>query len=192
MPKKSLRRTLRERRSALSTEEWRSLSGSVQQRFLRSGLFATAAVIALYAPVNREVDTSMVMTEALSAGKTLLFPVVSGGGLLFREIRGESDLVTGAFGIAEPGSGCPERLPGEADCIVVPGVAFDLSGRRIGYGKGYYDRTLHALEGSGRLVGFGFDFQLVEEIAGEPHDVALDLIITERRFLPVRSPYKRG
>jgi len=192
MPKKSLRRAMLDRRTALSSGEWASLSEAVQQRFLESELFVGAAVIALYAPVNREVDTSVVMREALTAGKTVLFPVVAGGTLLFREITGYHDLAEGAFGIAEPRNDCPERLPDEADCIVVPGVAFDRSGRRIGYGKGYYDRTLHRLEGTGRLVGFGFDFQLVDEILGEPHDVALDLIITEQRLLPVRSPYKGG
>ena len=123
---------------------------------------------------------------ALAAGKKLILPVVHGQGLLFREITGVHDLAEGAFGIAEPVSGCPERLPEKADCIVVPGVAFDRSGRRIGYGKGFYDRTLHRLEGMGRLVGFCFDFQLVEELKGEPHDVALDLIITERQTLSVR------
>jgi 5-formyltetrahydrofolate cyclo-ligase len=192
MPKKSLRRAMLDRRSALSSGEWLSLSSDVQHRFLESELFVGSAVIALYAPVKREVDTSTVMSAALSAGKTVLFPVVAGGALLFRKITGEHDLVVGTFGIAEPQPGCPERQPDEAACIVVPGVAFDCCGRRIGYGKGYYDRTLHRLEGTGRLVGFGFDFQLVDEIVGEPHDVALDLIITERRFLPVRSPYKGG
>ena len=181
-----------DRRSALSCGEWALLSRAVQQRFLEAELFLGAAVIALYAPVNREVDTSVVMSEALATGKTVLFPVVAGGTLLFREITGKHDLEGGAFGIPEPRNECPERQPEEADCIVVPGVAFDRSGRRIGYGKGYYDRALHRLEGTGRLAGFGFDFQLVDEIVGEPHDVALDLIITERRILPVRSPYKGG
>ena len=187
MPKKSLRRVMLDRRSALSPGEWVSLSREVQQRFLASELFARAGVIALYAPVKREVDTSIVMRTALGLGKSVLYPVVAGGGLLFREIKGDHDLAAGAFGIAEPGHECPERSPDEAGCIVVPGVAFDRSGRRIGYGKGYYDRTLHRLEGMGRLVGFGFDFQLVEAIVGEPHDVALDLIITERQTVPVRS-----
>ena len=187
MPKKSLRRVMLARRSALSPGEWASLSREVQQRFLTSELFARVGVIALYAPVKREVDTSVVMRTALGLGKKVLFPVVAEGTLLFREITGDHDLVTGTFGIAEPRQECPERLPEEAGCIVVPGVAFDRCGRRIGYGKGYYDRTLHRLEGTGRLVGFGFDFQLVEEIFGEPHDVALDLIITERQLVPVRS-----
>jgi 5-formyltetrahydrofolate cyclo-ligase len=176
-----------DRRSALSPDQWTSLSREVQQRFLTSELFARAGVIALYAPVKREVDTSVVMRTALGQGKKILYPVVAGGMLLFREITGDKDLVPGAFGIAEPGNECPERLPDEAECIVVPGVAFDRGGRRIGYGKGYYDRALHRLEGTGRLVGFGFDFQLVEAIVGEPHDVALDLIITERQMVSVRS-----
>ena len=187
MPKKSLRRVMLDRRCGLSPDEWASLSRGIQQRFLDSELYAGARVIALYAPVKREVDTAVVMREALAAGKIVLFPVVAGEALLFREVTGEHDLVRGAFGIAEPCETCPGRLPDEADGIVVPGVAFDRSGRRIGYGRGYYDRALHRLEGTGRLVGFGFDFQLVDEIVGEPHDVALDLIITERRVLPVRT-----
>ena len=187
MPKRSLRRAVLDRRSALSLAEWASLSSRVQERFLESELYAGAALLALYAPIRREVDTSGVMAAALAAGKRLLYPVVAAEGLIFREIAGEGDLVAGSFGIAEPVAACPERRPDEADCIVIPGVAFDRSGRRIGYGKGFYDRTLHRLEGAGRLVGFCFDFQLVEEIAGEPHDVALDLIITERQTVPVRS-----
>jgi len=187
MPKKSLRRVMLDRRCGLSPDEWAGLSCDIQHRLLDSELYAGARVIALYAPVKCEVDTSVVMREALGAGKTVLFPAVAGGALLFREVTGDDDFVRGAFGIAEPSGECPCRLPDEADCIVVPGVAFDRSGRRIGYGKGYYDRTLHRLEGTGRLVGFGFDFQLVEEIFGEPHDVALDLIITERQLVPVRS-----
>jgi 5-formyltetrahydrofolate cyclo-ligase len=187
MPKKSLRRQMLQRRSALSLFEWESRSRLVQQHFLASDLFAGAGVVALYAPVRQEVDTMAVMAGALAAKKKVLFPVVVPEGLQFREVAGQSDLVAGAFGIAEPGPGSPQCPVEDADCIIVPGVAFDQSGRRIGYGKGYYDRALHQLEGKGRLVGFGFDFQLVEEIVGEPHDVALDLIITERRIMPVRS-----
>jgi len=187
MPKKSLRRVMLDRRAGLATEEWAALSRDVQHVFLGSDHYERAGVIALYAAVNREVDTAEVLVMALAAGKRVLFPVVEGGSLRFREVTGMHDFVAGAFGIAEPGRECPEYLPEHADCIVVPGVAFDMNGRRIGYGKGYYDRTLHHLEGTGRLIGFSFEFQLVDEIVGEPHDVALDLIITERRMLPVRS-----
>jgi 5-formyltetrahydrofolate cyclo-ligase len=78
-------------------------------------------------------------------------------------------------------------LPQNADLIVVPGIAFDVMGRRIGYGKGYYDRALHDLEGEGKLVGFCYDFQLVDEIIGEPHDVTMDMIITDKRVVRLRA-----
>jgi len=71
----------------------------------------------------------------------------------------------------------------DADIFVVPGIAFDLQGHRIGYGKGYYDKALHRLEGQGKLVGLCYDFQLVDRIAGEPHDVKMDLILSEKRVV---------
>jgi 5-formyltetrahydrofolate cyclo-ligase len=103
-----------------------------------------------------------------------------------RRVSGQGDLVRGAFGIFEPARECPVHPAEEADIIVIPGIAFDTEGRRIGYGKGYYDKALHHLEGKGRLVGFCYDFQLVDRIAGEPHDVLMDMIITERRVIRTR------
>ena len=78
MPKKSLRRAMLDRRSALSFDEWALMSGVIQRNFLDSELFLGATVIALYVPVKREVDTSIVRREALTAGKTLLLPVIMG------------------------------------------------------------------------------------------------------------------
>jgi 5-formyltetrahydrofolate cyclo-ligase len=127
---------------------------------------------------------------ALASGKTLLYPAVVGEDLEFRRVCSLESLVPGKFGILEP-QGDPVD-PAGADLIVVPGVAFDLCGRRIGYGKGYYDRSLHRLERSGRLAGFCYDFQLVQEIAGEPHDVTMDLIVTELRVVRVNKNICEG
>ncbi len=145
--------------------------------------FAEARIVALYAPIHNEVETADVARKALEAAKIVLFPAVCPAGLEFRRISDLAVLRKGAFGIPEPDAGCPLHSPGEADLLVVPGVAFDMRGGRIGYGKGYYDRTLHHLEGSGRLVGFCYDFQLVEGIAGEPHGVRMDMIVTECRVI---------
>lgn len=123
------------------------------------------------------------MEVSWSAGKEVFLPAVCGEELRFIRVASERDFKKGTFGILEPcltGEALPSDL---ADIIVLPGVAFDLSGRRIGYGKGFYDRALHRLEGMGRLVGFCYDFQLVDEIAGEPHDVAVDMVITDRRMI---------
>lgn len=175
------------RRKALPATEARSASRLVQQALIASGEFAEARVVALYVPVHNEVETLEVMHAALASAKMVLFPAVCSGGLEFRRISNPSLLRRGAFSIPEPDAACPVHSPEEADLVVVPGVAFDMSGRRIGYGKGYYDKALHQLEGKGKLVGFCYDFQLVGEIAEEPHDVRMDMIITERRVIRPRD-----
>ncbi|UFS68765.1 5-formyltetrahydrofolate cyclo-ligase [Geomonas sp. RF6] len=185
MPKRSLRSGALARRGELTPAEVASLSDAVQRRFLSLPEFAAASTVALYSPIRNEVETSLVAREALRLGKELLFPAVVGPELEFRRVAALSDLARGAFGILEP-QGEP-RHPLTADLIVVPGVAFDLFGRRIGYGRGFYDRALHRMEGSGRLVGFCYDFQLVEEIAGEPHDVMMDLVVTEAAAVRVKK-----
>jgi 5-formyltetrahydrofolate cyclo-ligase len=159
----------------------------VEEAFINSAEFAVARVVALYAAINNEIDTSDLLLAALSLNKEVLYPVVAGEELLFRLVTTPTSLSPGAFGILEPAACCAEYSPSEADLVVVPGVAFDLNGRRIGYGKGYYDRALHQLEGEGRLVGFCHDFQLLDEIVEEPHDVKLDMIITEKRVVRPRD-----
>ncbi len=146
--------------------------------------YAAARSVALYAAFRGEVPTSELIRQALLAGKEVLLPAVIGHDLVFRRIVDETELVPGRFGIPEPNDSCPCRDLDSIDLFVVPGVAFDLNGYRVGYGRGYYDRTLHRYESGGRLIGVCYDFQLVEVIAGEPHDVIMDRVITERRVVP--------
>ncbi len=174
-------------RKSLSAAEAEAMSSVIQQTFMASAEFAGAETIGLYVPVHQEVDTTEVLKQALASGKSVLLPAVSGDRLEFRQISSQELLQRGAFGIMEPDSTCPVRAPREADVIVVPGVAFDLAGRRIGYGKGYYDKVLHALEGTGKLVGFCYEVQIVTDISAEPHDVRMDMIITEKRVVRPRD-----
>ena len=185
MPKHALRTGTLARRRELSPQQVSCQSNALQLRFLALPEFQRAQVLALYAPIHHEVETSAVATAALAAGKTLLYPAVAGSDLQFRRVHGLDELVPGRYGIPEPVG--EDWDPQAADLIIVPGVAFDQSGRRIGYGKGYYDKSLHRLEGDGRLVGFCYDFQLFEEIVGEPHDVTMDLIVTESRVVRVNK-----
>ncbi|HJV36553.1 5-formyltetrahydrofolate cyclo-ligase [Geomonas sp.] len=190
MPKGTLRTVTLAKRRELALELAAEKSLALQKRCLALPEFKRAKTVALYAAVQREVDTALLAETALDAGKTVLFPAVIDDDLEFRRVRSLADFAPGRFKIPEPiGESC--RIT-EADVIVVPGVAFDCCGRRIGYGKGYYDRSLHLLEGSGRLVGFCYDFQLVEEIVGEPHDVTMDLIVTELRVVRVNKNICEG
>jgi 5-formyltetrahydrofolate cyclo-ligase len=185
MPKSTLRTGTLAKRRELSPQQVSCQSLTLQQRFLALPEFQRAKVLALYAPIHNEVETAAVAAQALATGKTLLYPAVEGSEMEFRRVQGLDELAPGRFGILEPSG--EAWNPQDVDLIVVPGVAFDRAGRRIGYGKGYYDRSLHRLEGSGRLVGFCFEFQLFEEIVGEPHDVTMDLIVTEIRVVRVNK-----
>ena len=190
MPKRAHRAAVLARRRELTQLQVTTLSLALQQRFLELPEFVSADVLALYAPIHGEVETAAVAAAALAAGKRLLYPAVSGDDLKFCAVASLAELAPGRFGILEPrGEGCD---PAQADLIVVPGVAFDLCGRRIGYGKGYYDRALHRLEGSGKLVAFCYEFQLLQEIVGEPHDVTMDLIVTESRAVRVNKHICEG
>jgi 5-formyltetrahydrofolate cyclo-ligase len=190
MPKRTLRAATLARRRELAAHQVSAQSLALQRNFLELPEFSDSAVLALYAPIHNEVETALVAGEALSEGKILLYPAVLGDTLAFRRVESLGDLVPGRFGIPEPQG--EVFSPGAADLIIVPGVAFDLSGRRIGYGKGFYDRALHRLEGSGKLVAFCYEFQLVEEIIGEPHDVTMDLIVTEVRVVRVNKNISEG
>ena len=190
MPKRALRAATLARRRALTPEQVVNQSLVLQQRFLELPEFQRSKVLALYAPIHHEVETAAVAQAALSAGKTLLYPAVDGHDLRFSRVGELGELSPGKFGIPEP-QGEPFD-PDRADLIVIPGVAFDVAGRRIGYGKGYYDRALHRLEGSGKLVAFCYDFQLAKEIVGEPHDVTMDLIVTELRVVRVNKNIREG
>lgn len=170
-------------RKSLSPEEFRSASLLIQGAFLETENFQRARSVVVYSPIHYEVDTELIVSSALASGKKVAFPLVVGHELIFREVPDVSNLVKGSFGILEPCStGQPFDVE-DADILVVPGVAFDLNGHRIGYGKGYYDKTIHRLEGHGKLVGLCYDFQLVDEILGESHDVKMDLIITDKRVV---------
>ena len=185
MPKHTLRLHLMQERKALAPAAREEFDRLIQKRFLESPLFAAAQRLALYAPVQGEVDTSVVFEVARDAGKTVFFPVVQGNSLVFRSVSTILQLKRGTFGVLEPDDTCPAVDPCVADVVVVPGVGFDPAGTRIGYGKGYYDRSFHALEGSGRLAAFSYELQVVDSIAGEPHDVAVDWIFTETRTIRV-------
>ena len=184
MPKRSLRHLMLTRRRALSDEEVVSSGQQAQNNLMDLEAFAAADCVALYAAIHNEVDTGLVCQRSFALGKRVLYPKVFGHHMVFRQVEHAGQLVRGHFGIMEPfGDGV--NLEAEAaDLIVIPGVAFDCRGHRIGYGKGYYDRFLQHAGPSTRLVGICHDFQLIEgDIPAEYNDIRMDLVVTERRVV---------
>jgi 5-formyltetrahydrofolate cyclo-ligase len=170
-------------RRALSALQVHELGVAAQSHLLRLPQFLDATSIALYAPIHGEVGTSLLHDQARMLGKAILYPAVTGHALVFRQVSALAMMAPGEYGILEPPSTAEAWAPANIDLIVVPGVAFDRRGYRIGYGKGYYDRTLHPLEGHGRLFGLCYEFQLLDEITVIPHDVRMDGIVTEHRVI---------
>lgn len=156
-------------------------SRQIQSRFLADDLYRQATCLGLYSPVQNEVQTSLVARQARLDGKCVVYPRVCGEQLQFCQVDDEAELVCGAFGICEP-RGTPLPLA-EVDLLIIPGVAFDLYGHRLGFGKGYYDRTLAAAPVRLTRVGFAYEFQVVAQLPAAEHDCRLTALVTEQRTL---------
>lgn len=154
----------------------------------REALPPRGAVVAGYWPFRTEIDPRALMGRLARLGARLALPVTPPKGseapLTFRAWRPETPLQPGAFGVPEPGPGCETVEP---DLLLVPLLAFDRSGRRLGYGAGHYDRTLEALRARRRVVALGLAFaaQEVERTPVHAHDQLLDAIVTEAAYIAV-------
>jgi len=145
----------------------------------------------VYVHYGSEVQTDALISLLLEAGKTVYVPWCDGDELRPFRLESLSELQPGAFGILEPSAKQRERpdragRAGDLEVVVVPGIAFDRAGRRLGQGKGYYDRLLSNVSDTCVLVGLAFDIQLVEGVPVEAHDVALDFIVTESEVIETR------
>lgn len=179
MPKQVFRDSLLAQRLQLSVEQGHHLSRSAQAHLVLSTQFKEAACIALYSPTRGEVDTGLLFSAARQAKKRVCYPRVVGERMVFAEVDDLASLAKGTFGLLEPQEGCGFPVT-ELDLMVVPGVAFDRTGHRLGYGKGFYDRELHSVGFSGVLIGLCFEFQLVDRLPSEAHDVPVDYLVTEQ------------
>ena len=142
--------------------------------------------IGLYSSVKNEVRTDSIFFWAVESGKEVYFPKVTGSSLSFHRVGDLEELTPGKFGIPEPDGDAPTVEPQELDLLIVPGVAFDGCGVRIGHGKGYYDRFMSDVPRSKR-VGILYKLQLQKSIPSEGHDVGLGLLVHELGIIFCRS-----
>lgn len=140
--------------------------------------FAAAQRIALYAALDDEVPTCEVAQAARSAGLQLLLPRIIGDRLEFVLVRGAAELRRGRMGVLEPPPALGAFAWEPSDLVLVPGVAFDARGGRLGRGGGYYDRSLASARAIGGIYGVAYDFQLVRAVPLQPHDQRIDGVIT--------------
>ncbi len=185
--KREMRSRMLQLREALSAEEADDRSVPVLERVMTSDLWRSAKTVGLYATTRTEIRTDGLFYEALRLGKTAAFPQVLGDRLQFRVVNDVESLKTGPFGIREPHSGDVVEAS-EMDLIILPGLAFDTQGVRLGYGRGYYDRALEGrASGRGATAGLCYDFQYVERLPREAWDVACDWIFSESKTIAVNG-----
>jgi 5-formyltetrahydrofolate cyclo-ligase len=178
--KEELRRTARQVRDAIATEPRRRAAESAAGHLLALPRLAGARRVALFAAVGSELDATAVARGLRARGVEIVYPRVVRGArrLEFHLVGDESELVPGAFGIPEPAADAPVAPVQSIDAFVVPGLAFDAGGARIGWGRGYYDRSLAAAPERLR-IGYCFECQLVPEVPLEPSDLPMHAIVTE-------------
>ncbi len=172
-------------RARLSPAERATRSHAIADRVAQLEGFRRARTVALYAPVGVEVDTGELARRAADDGKTLVWPRSRPGDRKMEFAAcSAGDMVRGPLGAPEPPEWARAVPPESIDLFVVPGLAFDAAGGRLGRGGGHYDATLAAMPPGAPRVGVAFEAQLVPAVPREPHDVALDAVVTEDRVLP--------
>jgi len=180
--KRALRRRIKDWRDGLSSTEREAMSEQVARRVFDLGAWRRARCVLAYAAFGSEVATDSITARLLSEGKRLVLPRVTGEGLTLHRIDDPArDLVAGVWGIPEPDPQRPVVAPEEIDLFLLPGVAFDAGGGRLGYGRGYFDRVLAGAPG--KKVALAFDGQVVTEVPVGPADVPVDAVVTPTRVI---------
>jgi 5-formyltetrahydrofolate cyclo-ligase len=177
--KTKLRSRFLAKRESLSEVIVKDLSCKISQKAFKFLLFQRSTKIAFYMAKGKEVSLSKAIGKSFVKGKKVYLPKtwLKERRLTFHRVYSFSDLVPGPFGLLEPNPKNEEADLGSLEVIFIPGLAFDVKGYRLGYGGGFYDRVLR--ETRALKVGVCYSFQLVESLPVEPHDVPVDLILTE-------------
>ncbi len=185
--KKRLRSTIGRELESVTDMQALAVGVAIDRFLCASQGWLEASELAVFASLPREVDTRPLMRSAAADGKTLLLPrIIDGGVLEFAAVSDLDALVPGRFGIREPDPRLPVRPLSRSALVLVPGVAFDRRGGRLGRGAGYYDRVLMPVRAGAEgplCLGIAFALQVVESIPMTPLDVRLDGLVTEDEFL---------
>lgn len=184
--KQALRERVQAARAALAPEARAAESAAACARLLAMPPWAGARTLAAYLSIGEEFDTAALVREALRSGRRLLLPRIvdprsrATRHLVLHEVRDpDADTVAGPWGIREPDPGrCPEVPAAAAELVLVPGLAFDATGGRLGYGAGYYDRLLAQVGDSCVKVAAAFELQCVDRVPMQAHDRRIDWLVT--------------
>lgn len=186
--KNTWRRTMLATRRQLTTAQVKKYSASIMAKLEELEPVRNAGSIMAFYPINHEVDLLPFMMRLLEVGKTILLPRIEAEGeMLAVELKDWEQTGVGQLGIREPVG--PGYDPAKIDVILVPALVFDGHGYRLGYGKGYYDRFLRSLNPKAFKCGVAYEFQVIDNIFPQAHDVPVHWIVTEKSELGIDWNY---
>ena len=176
LKKSDVRKLIIDKKKVFSLDEKKNKSFKIFDQIEKLDVFQKSKVIMVYWSMPDEVFTHDFVQKYVGKKKIIL-PVVKGDVLVLKEFTGTSNMVVGqSFGISEPG-GVPFEELDKIDIIIVPGVAFDKDNNRLGRGKAYYDKLLS--QTNALKIGVCFDFQIIESVPVDKHDIKMDLVISD-------------
>lgn len=180
--KLALRRQMRAVRAALPDSACDVRSQEIIRRVLQLDELEEATTVLAFASIRNEVRTRSLIDAMLDSGKRVALPRVVEDNLALHLVQSHDELVEGAYSVPEPTEATPRVAPSDVEFALVPALAVDPRGYRIGYGGGYYDKLLPSLS-KARTCAIAYDFQLIAEVPELPFDVAVDLIVTDTRLI---------
>jgi 5-formyltetrahydrofolate cyclo-ligase len=176
--KARLRNAIAAQRTQLTADQESDRSAAVFRLLRTLPEFVQAKSVLTYVSRENEVDTLRIIMERLGSRRHVVCPAIAGRDLVWREIRSLTDLHPGKFDILEPWENCTIVEPQALDSVVlVPGLAFTRQGARLGVGGGFFDRFLN--DAHIFSIGLAYDFQIVDELPVQPHDIFMDIVVTE-------------
>lgn len=183
--KLALRKQMRAVRAALPEAACEARSAKIATRVLALEELEGATTVLAFASIRNEVRTKGLIQGIRNAGKRVALPRVAGDGLALHLVEPDTELAEGAFSVPEPPEDADRVEPAVVELALIPALAVDPRGYRIGYGGGYYDRLLPSLSRA-RTCAIAYDFQLIAEVPELAFDVPVDLIVTDTRVIRPR------
>ncbi len=190
MSKSQLRKKIIQVRNNLTAAQVAEKSQNIAARLLDLEEYRRSRSIMTYLDFRNEVQTGDIIVKSLAAGKKVAVPVTDTAGhrlIPSLLLNYPGDLQPGVWGIPEPGPQALRPLdPEELDLVIVPGVAFDTAGNRLGFGRGFYDRFLPTTGPGTVFAALAYEFQVLPDVCPGPHDIPVHIILTEDRLVSIK------
>ena len=182
-----LRQELKSSRDSLSPAQREASAIAAEAKIIHLPVWQNAKVVCLYASFQGELPTTQLLQNLLSSDKRCVLPKVNSEGQPeLYEIKSFQDLELSSLEILEPKINCPRINPTKIDFFLVPGIGFDRRGNRLGHGSGFYDRLLSQANPNAFLLGYGYDFQVVDAIPHEAHDMVMHAMATPSQIIYIK------